>query len=417
MSFNVAKFTRWLPERRWGFSILAVMGLETIAGALHLYSPDRVIHLVELYIGYWLGAPLVYWWWLSPAERTTLTLHAPRYLRIGYAVLLYLASLFYFMDRAGPPTNAFLLEWCDTLDLYAKWMYVGWCLWLTFSGLFRHNKVVVNEWLITTLGFGWAWVFFRWVLSRGATMGMQIYATDPALFYRYCGITLLGLGLVAVTRKVSQCLLGGGVNQTQGAAAGALGGISTPLRLTKMDKKRIACHEAGHALVYAAITPFPEHLSIHCFGMHNGIAGYVRGPAFPHQFPPVQVETFQMLLDLAGKEAEWVLLNEISSGNGESATSDEAKWLARAKGYLSQQTDQIFYIDPQSSAEAAFNATRLNSLRGEQKNMLREFMAMNRAVLLQMVTELEQEGCMNNARLREHLKSVVLPDYFPRVQQ
>lgn len=412
---KIETFTYWLPERRWVWAWTGWMGFALIASWLQLFSTDRALHLMQLFVLFWFGMPVLYGLFLpSSARREFFALaRIHRYCRAVLKASLYLGCLFYFIDRTGTPTDTNLLQWLGSLDLYAGMIYVAWCLYCTVSGAIKASRSVMYEWLLTTLGFGWAWVCLRWVLVCVIPAAQQLYHREPQQFYAYCGIALMSFALMRLTRQVRQKLLdGAGLAKQDGGMGVAI--TERPL-LSKMDKKRIASHEAGHALLWAAVTPCPEQLSIHCFAMRNGVGGLVRGPAFPHHFPPVQVETFRMLLDLAGKEAEWVLLNEISFGDAESAESDEAKWQARAKSYLSQQAEQIFYIDPQSPAEATFNAQALKALRVQHQALLREFMSLNRGLLLRMVAELEQHGRMEVMRVKHYLSEVVLPDDFPRV--
>lgn len=416
MSFKVEKFMRWLPARRGVLAWMIMVGVSVIASWLHLFSRDQAVHLTQLYVVFWFGIPLIYWCLSSPAERggmLDLTVMM-RYLRAGIRAGIYLGGLFYFMDRAVAPADPWLRQWYDSLNLYAGGLYLVWCLYWTCVALIQQGRVVIYEWLLTTCGYVWAWACLRWLVSSGAIAAQQLYHADPPLFYQYCGMVVIVVVLWVITRKVSQGL-SGSAGQAQSYDGVGSGFAMTPL-LTKLDKKRIACHEAGHVIVWAAVSPVPECVAVHCFGMHNGIGGYVRGPVIPHQFPPLHVETFRMLLDLAGKEAEWVLLNEIGCSDGESATSDEAKWQARAKSYLSQQSDQLFYIDPQSPAEAAFNANALTALRCKHQALLRELMSVNRGLLLKIVQELETVGHINNAGVKAYLKDVVLPDQFPSVE-
>ena len=98
------------------------------------------------------------------------------------------------------------------------------------------------------------------------------------------------------------------------------------------DRRIIAAHEAGHALMYAAWSPLPTTLqvSINSSTDNSGSLGYVRCGEPQPRLMDKNRETWEMLLALAGMAGEQHYTGTVSSG----AFDDGRRWLSHAVPWL-----------------------------------------------------------------------------------
>lgn len=192
----------------------------------------------------------------------------------------------------------------------------------------------------------------------------------------------------------------------------ALGVCTMASPISESDKRCIAAHECGHALVYAALDALPADVQmvINEKPGPNGVLGYITGVSNDRLLHNQTFIQWYMLVLLAGKYAEELLLGESSLGGKE----DYQKWLALARTFLANHNRGVYYPEPANRYEQELNEHKLQALQAEQLQMLSEFFAMNRDVYEGLVQALLNERVLRRDDLEPMLSQVQFPTNFPR---
>ncbi|AYY47088.1 hypothetical protein EGX89_00200 (plasmid) [Citrobacter freundii] len=182
------------------------------------------------------------------------------------------------------------------------------------------------------------------------------------------------------------------------------------------DRRIIAAHEAGHALMYAAWSPLPATLQviIKTSTDNSGSLGYVRCGEPQPRLMDKNRETWEMLLALAGMAGEQHYTGAVSSG----AVDDGRRWLSHAVPWLvCHLKTGIYYPEPVSHLELESNQHHLMALKAEHNALLTEFFTLNHDVHTRLTEALLTGAPFEADDLHPYLADVQLPDAFPRVSE
>lgn len=181
---------------------------------------------------------------------------------------------------------------------------------------------------------------------------------------------------------------------------------------TTRDKQYIAAHEAGHALVYAALGGLPSYVkvSINDQPDDQGVLGSVTGISNAHLLEEKSFAEWRMLVCLAGKLGETVIHGESTLGS----RNDHQMWVSIARVYLANHYQGMFYDDPQNKFEHEQNEHQLEKLQEEQVSVLRKFFNCNSVVFKELVSALLENRSMAREDLYLFLNRVTLPGDIPR---
>lgn len=223
-------------------------------------------------------------------------------------------------------------------------------------------------------------------------------------------VILVCCGMVsAVCNLFASDDLAGDVDIREGSPASRAASTVLP-----QDRRIIAAHEAGHALMYAAWSPLPAtiQVSINSSTDNRGSLGYVRcGEPQPHLMDKNR-ETWEMLLALAGMAGEQHYTCAVSSG----AFDDGRRWLSHAVPWLvCHLKTGIYYPDPSTHLELESNQHHLMTLKADHNALLTEFFTLNHNVHTRLTEVLFTDKVLEADELHSFLVDVQLPDAFPRV--
>lgn len=198
------------------------------------------------------------------------------------------------------------------------------------------------------------------------------------------------------------------IARSSGAAAMAVGAIAKP---TARDNRYTAAHEAGHALVYAALGGLPADvkLAVNDHSDERGVLGFVTGISSKHHLDEKSFAEWYMLVFLAGKLGESVMHGESTLGS----SNDHLRWLGVARSYLANHYRGMYYADPQNKFEQEQNEAKLEALQAEQLATLRTLFDVNADVFKQLANTLLETRKMGRDDLIPFLSRVKLSDGFP----
>lgn len=184
-------------------------------------------------------------------------------------------------------------------------------------------------------------------------------------------------------------------------------------KITEVDRRTIAAHEAGHALLYAALGCLPDdfHIKIKSTEDESNSLGYVSGLRLEHCLNYKTESEWYMLVLLAGKKGERSMGLDESLG----ASGDMRVWLDLASQYLENQYRGLYYPSPSSDAQIDNNKAELEALKTEQNYLLDSFFAINKIVHNELATELLQQGFMKREQIKTYLDRVEFPASFPQL--
>lgn len=180
------------------------------------------------------------------------------------------------------------------------------------------------------------------------------------------------------------------------------------------DRRIIAAHEAGHALMYAAWSPLPTTLQVRINSStdNSGSLGYVRCGEPQPRLMDKNRETWEMLLALAGMAGEQHYTGAVSSG----AFDDGRRWLSHAVPWLVCHLKiGIYYPDPSTHLELESNQHHLMALKAEHNALLTEFFTLNHDMHAKLTSALMPGETLEARHLHPYLAAVQLPEGFPRV--
>lgn len=186
-------------------------------------------------------------------------------------------------------------------------------------------------------------------------------------------------------------------------------------RLHKNDAEVIAAHEAGHAVVLGLFRYDLPDLSTAMETLISGqpIGGYCAGPWKRGNFKTRAFAELEMIVFLAGVEAEELLLGERTSG----AISDYRRWLEMAERFLATDLHSIFYIRPETDIQKAHNDLQLRTLKINQANMARKILEANIGILEEIRDGILAKRKVKGQELLDLLSKVVSVDGCPVISE
>ncbi len=181
--------------------------------------------------------------------------------------------------------------------------------------------------------------------------------------------------------------------------------------LTARDERYVAAHEAGHALVYAALRALPDDIRLEVGQETPGsrTLGSVTARLTEHCLDDRSFAEWRMMSCLAGTVGEWVMLGEPTLGG----IDDQQRWVSLARQYLANQFRGMYYAAPGNLFEHARNEAQLAALRAEQLEMLHRLFEMNTPVLRELAAQALQMRSLARDDLLPFLSRVRLPERFP----
>lgn len=184
-------------------------------------------------------------------------------------------------------------------------------------------------------------------------------------------------------------------------------------KASSQDRRFIAAHEAGHALIFAACLPYPDDLTVVVKDSPDAASnamGYVRKEQHQHLLIEKEVAEWNMLLSLAGASGERASTGRETLG----AISDSCTWQAVATAYLSCLHRGMFYNPPSDKLEIEQNEALLVRLREEQEALLAQFFEINHDVHARLTQRLLDDGSLKGVQLHPYFAAVHFPAEFPR---
>ena len=270
-----------------------------------------------------------------------------------------------------------------------------------FDGYFAFGRGLSR--LVKAFGF---WLMALWLIGHYG-VGIYEWVTANTKDAAVGGVALVILWIIV---RLSGSPASRQKNTDRPSMA-ALGSAITATPSSR-DEKHIAAHEAGHALVYAALRELPQDITL---GMNdspneNGNLGFIQGIKSEHHLQERSFVEWQMLVYLAGKVGQAECLGETTLGTGE----DHTRWLAFAKSYLSNHDKGIFYTTPQDQFEQQQNERKLAALQAARVALLQNLFRLNRELLKQLSDTLLEKRILHRDDLVPILSQVQLPEEFPR---
>lgn len=189
--------------------------------------------------------------------------------------------------------------------------------------------------------------------------------------------------------------------------------LSSRSKTSSQDRRFIAAHEAGHALIFAACSPYPDDLSVvvkESPDAASNAMGYVNKAQYEHLIVEKVFAEWHMLLSLAGNAGERASTGRETLG----AVSDSSSWRAVAATYLSCLQRGMFYHPPSNKLEIEQNEAQLVRLHEEQKALLTRFFELNHDVHAQLTQRLLDDGSLKGGQLHPYFEAVTFPPGFPR---
>ncbi len=326
---------------------------------------------------------------------------------LAHAGLLLSGALAFGFARAGGSGHGDVDSVLVLFDLLAVFVILAIPAW----GMSR-EPLDMRIVLLRALAAGAAWQCLAWVVER---FGPDLYAaveSDPmgALSLVVVGLMLslvVGFSRRQVRRPVDSFALRGAGYATLGVAQGQPA-------LSEQDRARVAAHEAGHLLVFAAMERLPEGMEALVFERRDkdgNLGGVTDVDMGPNLLGGESVMYWMMCVLLAGRLAEARVFGDPSTGS----RNDLERWQRLATEYLGAQASPRIVLSPQTESEVKLNMAELQALAREQEAVLNELFALNRDRYERLCEVLESERKLSRERIEELLAEVELPEGLPRV--
>lgn len=375
------------------------------AGLLYAYLEGASV-LIEFFVG--VGSYVLSDWLLSTkSERqariqrnaTLLRKHRMTAMKWGMYIL---TCVCFFNSRSEPSEPAvkqvlFLVQTFGFVAVLGTIIPAIWGAWSSVTGMISRflrglSLYSTALWLIGEKGDA----LYKWDMENPNDAPIAVAALIIIwMIVRFSGGVSLG----------SESIV-----KSSGAAAMAAGVISP--KPTERDSRYIAAHEAGHALVYAALGGLPADvkLAVNDHSDERGVLGFVTGVGSKHILEEKSFAEWYMLVFLAGKFGEAFMHGESTLGS----SNDHLRWLIVARSYLANHYRGIYYTEPENKFEQRQNEVKLDVLQAEQLAILRTLFETNAEVFQELTDTLLEKRAMGREDLSPLLSRVNLPTGFPR---
>ncbi|EBU2048086.1 hypothetical protein CTO56_18290 [Salmonella enterica] len=257
--------------------------------------------------------------------------------------------------------------------------------------------------------FGYALVILMGTASLIGNAG------DYALLHPQESLPLIAIAVI--TLFIDRCIrpaFPARVVTTDADPVSRLAIASSRRKASSQDRRFIAAHEAGHALICAACLPYPDDLTVVVKDSPDtvffGAMGYVRKAQYQHLILDKEYAEWEMLISLAGTAGERASTGRETLG----AVSDLSSWRKVATTYLSCLQRGMFYNPPSDRLEIEQNEAQLVRLREEQEVLLAQFFELNHDVHARLTQRLFDDGSLKGVQLHPYFEAVRFPPGFPR---
>lgn len=251
-----------------------------------------------------------------------------------------------------------------------------------------------------------------WFLSHYGDTAVAWWQKDPTQVLTYLVAVVVIIALGFFSGFFDGMRFFGGAKQ----ASPVMGSLASPaqaaVHLSDRDVSVAAAHEAGHALLHAALLPVPTDIKI-SLGSSNGTHGvlaFVVAGTRENRLPSKEFAHWEMLTYLAGTVAESFVFNQQSMG----ATGDHRQWINVAIQYLTCFGDDVFVADATSELDIKYNRALLRELREAHIYQLAEFFRLNRGVLHELRERLMGQHKLVHEEIKDLFDRVEFPEGFPR---
>lgn len=190
--------------------------------------------------------------------------------------------------------------------------------------------------------------------------------------------------------------------------------VSMKKQPSERDLDIAAVHEAGHALMYAAVRNVPDSLTVKLLDGFDraGVLGTVSCEVVRHTLMKKSELEFYMYLSLAGVAAEKVRFGEVFSG----ASNDLAQWGAHCETYLLNGFGERLYLpNAATDLDREANAKMRNTLHADQLLALSNFFGRNWKVLSELAGEIRESKTLQSEQLKPYLDRVDVPEWLPDI--
>jgi hypothetical protein len=252
-------------------------------------------------------------------------------------------------------------------------------------------------------------IFFATLVGGIAYLGfdkwVQLYRQDPA------SATILGLLTVAILlgfREVAVWFLRSFLIRDMN-----ISDTSDLPSLSEDGKRRVALHEAGHALCYGLCTAIPEDAYIALDSdMNDLMAGTVNipTPKEPTELTRERLE-WMMLMNIAGIVAEEIFFGEGSILGGKDM--DSLNNLAAA--YLSAGHGEVFVMEPSDELNVMANREVIKRLRDNIREQAMGFIGLNKVSCEAIAQEILAKEFLDCEEIAAMVAQVIVPEGWQRM--
>lgn len=251
-----------------------------------------------------------------------------------------------------------------------------------------------------------------WFLSHHGDTAVAWWQKDPTQVVTYLAAVVVITVLGFFAGFFDDMRFFGGAKQASPVMGSLASTAQATVHLSDRDVSVAAAHEAGHALLHAALMPVPTDLKIN-LGSSNGTHGvlaFVTAGTRENRLPSKEFAHWEMLTYLAGTVAESFAFKQQSMG----ATGDHRQWINVAIQYLTCFADEVFVADVSTDAEIKYNRALLRELREAHIYQLAEFFRLNRDVLHELRERLMRQHKLVHEEIKDLFDRVDFPEGFPR---
>jgi hypothetical protein len=320
---------------------------------------------------------------------------------------IFFSPLVYLYNSRSEPTEPVVKHLLSLVELFGVLPISVALIQNIATSLIWSERLLIRELVADFLKGCVAYVLAVWVIrSSGDEIYRWVIANPNG--------TVMGAATLAIVWMIAQFSTGSGYRQrhTTGSSRASMGlETQCATKPSKRDYQYIAAHEAGHALVYAALGNLPSgvKVAVNQRPDSNGILGFVTGIESQYYLAEKVFAEWYMLSVLAGKRGEMALFGETTLGSG----NDHVRWLNVAKLYLVNHYKGVYYADPQNKFEAEINTEKLEALQAEQMALLDVLFNLNAGVFKELTDALLEKRVLSCEQLSLFLSRVRLPDGFP----
>lgn len=323
------------------------------------------------------------------------------------AVLIVVTALAYW-NRQSPsePFVQQVLKLVETFGLFAVFCVIG----VTAMATAAHGRLTnVSRMLSSFLTGIAAYSAALWIIGAQGDSAYSWTVANPSESAILAVAICVIWSIVKFTQAHSP--VHALARKGDGIAAPGIAVFRPNPKPTKRDLRFTATHEAGHAMLYAALGKLPVDVkvSVNLKADDAGVLGFVTAPDSHHRLQEKCYAEWYMLVLLAGKVGEEFMFGESTLGAG----NDHMRWLGIAQAYLANHYRGVFYMAPRNRLELEHNELKLEALQTEQREILNQFFEANRNVYMELTEALLDKRTMGRDDLIPFFNRVNLPKGFP----